>query len=456
MKVIKEKMSAVAIVLLILAVSLVQTSGADPVDFTVKDMMPAFLSEVVGLDLTKYNITREGYSFEYPSEYGGNVKEEILNFDLVSSEGSISVMGLFLNGFNGGIFVYAPTNGSMFFKHQPSTNALDESRNILQRYKIFAENYGLGTSHLDSALTLLSNATRASSSSADLHTFNNITGFVPSVTTAGNTKQETTQKGVSWIYTEKGVDMPNKCLKISFGSNKLHFVDTWNLFTVGCFSVISEDEVKQIAFDAANNYNLTLIGENDTLIVPVKPEWSNRISIILNMVPGEIYNDEVNKANPTVSGGNATRDPMVLYPLWETVLYFSKSIGSVHGIAVGVWGDTKEIAYITPYGYLGSSGENVDTTTSTETSSDDPEENLPEQTESSSDAESQPESGLDGLLEGLAGNSTAQTAPSSTQSENPTKSENSNPSSNMYLIAGIAATAIAVAVAAVALKKRRK
>lgn len=415
------------LVLLFLVVMLVQTSEADTLDFTAKDMMPAFLSEVVGLDLSKYNITNEEYSFKYPSEYGGNVKDEHVYLEFVSSEGNISVMGLFLNGFNGGIFVYPPTKGSMFFKHQPSTNALDESRNILQRYKIFADNYGFDTSHIDSALTLLNNATIASSASDNLQTFNNIIGFVPSVTTAGNMKQETTQKGVSWIYTEKGVDMPNKCLKIDFGINKLHFVDTWNLFTIGSFSVVSEDEVKQIAFDAANNYNLTLVGENGTLIVAEKPEWSNRTSIVLNMVPGEIYNDELSKEIGIVSGGNATRDPMALYPLWETVLYFSERVGSVYGIAVGVWGDTKEIAYITPYGYLDAPAEDPDTTTSTDPPADEPEENPAEQTE-----------------------------PSSTQTEITTKLESSNPPSNMYLIAGIAVTAIAFVVAAVALKKRRK
>ncbi len=414
------------LVLLFLVVMLVQTSKADTANSTAKDVMPAFLSEVVGLDLTKYNITNEGYGFTYPSEYGGKIKEENLSFDLISSEGTIRVMGMFLDGFIWGIFVDAPTNGSMFFKHQPSTNALDESRNILQRYKVFADNYGFGTSHIDSALTLLNNATRAPSANDDLHLFNNIIGFVSSVITEGNVKQETTQTGVSWIYTDKGVDMPNKCLKTDFGANELHFADTWNLFTVGCFSVVSEDEVKQIAFDAANNYNLTLVGENGTLIVAEKPGWS-RTSIVLNMVPGEICNDELRKKIGIVSGGNATRDPMALYPLWETVLYFSERVGSVYGIAVGVWGDTTEIAYITPYGYLDAPPQDPNTTTSTDPPADEPEEKPAEQTD-----------------------------PSPTQTEITTKLESSNPPSSIYLIAGIAATATAVAVAAVALKKRRK
>jgi hypothetical protein len=412
MKISKEKMSAVAIILLILAIPLFQISRAATINSTAEDKMLAFLGDVVGLDLTKYNITNENYGFNYPLYYGGTVKEEYLELDLVSEEGTISVMSRFLNGFNSVVFVYAPTNGSMFFKLQPSTNALDESRNILQRYKTFAEKYGLGTSYMDTALTLLSNATRAPSSSADSPTFNNITGFVPSVTAAGNMKQETTQTGIKWIYTDRGVDMPDKCLVIDFGSNELFFADAWNLYTVGCFSVISEDEAAQIAFAAAKNYDLTLIGENDTLI-HAKPDWTNVTStIILNMMPGQIYNKipEDHSVNP----GNATRDPLALYPMWETVFYFSKSIGHTVGIAVGVWGDTKEIAYISPYGYLGGSGENAAT-------------------------------------------QTTPTEPSTTPSETPAESESSeNPPLSTYLIGGIAVITIAAIVAAVALKKRSK
>ncbi|MEM2968033.1 MAG: hypothetical protein QXJ76_01845 [Candidatus Bathyarchaeia archaeon] len=353
-----EKTSVAIIVLLILATLFIQTSRADIADFTAKEMLYMFLSEVVELDLNKYNITTENYSFKYPPEYGGNAKEEHVYLELVSKEGNITVMGLFLNCFIRGIFIYAPENGSINFKHQQSTNAVDESRNILQRYKVFAQNCGFSTAHVDSALTLLKNAVSASSASADLYMFNNITGFAPSVTYAGNMKLETTEKRISWIYTEKGVDMPNKILSISYGGNKLFFADTWNLFTVGAFSVISEKEALEIAVKAADNYNLTLVGENGTLFVAEKPGWSNLTSILLNMVPGEIYNDESNKELRILSGGNTIRNPLALYPLWEIVLYFSKNISNTYGIAVGVWGDTREIAYITPYGYLGDFGGN--------------------------------------------------------------------------------------------------
>jgi len=441
MKILK-KISAAVIVLVILAVPLIQTSGADTVNSTAKDMMPVFLSDVVGLDLTKYNMTHEAYTVSYPSFYGGLVKDEVISFTLESDNSTVRVMAIFDNGFIYGLVV-RPVNCSIIYARQPSTNALDESRNILQRYKTFAENYGLETSHIDSATTMLNNTAKASTSSVDLYMLNNITGFVPSVTTADNIKQETKQKTITWIYTEKGVDMPHKCLSISFGSNKLFFADTWNLYIVGSLSVISEDEAKNIGWEAARNYNLTLVDENETLF-SVTPKWSNVSTIALNMIPGQIYNRDPD--DHFISGGNATRDPLALYPQWQMMFYF-ESIGGTNAIQVGVWGDTKEIAYISATGHLGTPGGNPDTATSTEPPVDDLEGNPTAPTIPSPD-------GLEGSLDITT---PTEPSPESTQSENPTKSVSGNPPQNMYLIGGIAAaTAIAIAVAAVALKKRRK
>jgi hypothetical protein len=430
--------------MLILAVPLIQISKAEQVDPTTKSFVVEFLSDVVELDLTKYNITNEGYGSTYPPEYGGEVKEEILSFDLVSSEGSTHVMCIFLNRFIGGIYVNPPKESTILFKNQPPTNAVDESKNILQRYKTFAENYGFDTSHMLQALTLVNYAGIASSS-ADLHNFSNITGFVPSVTSDSNMKQEITQTDIRWIYTDKGVDMPIRCMAINFGSNRISFADTWNLFSVGSFSVISEDEAKNIAWDAAQSYDVVLIGENDTLI-HVDPEWANRSSVNLNMVSGEIYNSEVNKASPFLVGGNATRDPMALYPLWHVAFAFNQSLGGIDGIQVGVWGDTSEIAYISEYGHLGGPLINTEPESPSEPSVEDPETTPTEQTEPLPEAEPEPESNPDIPVE----DSEEQTAPEATQTEN------SNPSTDIYVIVGLAVAAIATVVAVVVFKKRNK
>ena len=401
------------ILLLFLVVTLIQTSLADSTNSIAEEKLPEFVWDVVGLDMTKYNITDESYGFSYPSEYGCVAKEESVSFKLVSERGTIytaSAHAIFLNGFIPLLTVDVPTNAHLFFVDSP-TDAIDESRNILERYKVFAEEYGFDTSHIDHALMLLDNATGESSADADFHLLNDIIGFVPSVTTEGNMRQETDYDSITWTYTEQGVNMPNRCLKIDFGGNRLHFVDTWNLFTVGCFSVISEDEAIRIGWDTAKNYNVTLIGEDG----PYTPEfeWSNRTYVKLNMIPGQIHN--ITAEDNDVDSGNATRDPLALYPQWFLAFYFDKPIPTgnrcIVGVVVSVWGDTKEIA---------STGI----------------------TQSSDFTKEHP----------YLTNETSLEVPE----ENTTESENSDPFSDAYLIGGIAAVAaIAVVVAAVAFKKRK-
>lgn len=397
---------AALLLVTVITVSLVPCSSAYREAPYAEEKLQKFLSEVLGIDMAKYNMTNIGSGFNYPLWFSGVVKEEGVNFYLESNDSMISVSSFFDNGILTWLTVHV-MNGSIIYARQPPTNALDETRNILQRYQIFAENYAIGTAHLTSAINLLSSVKL--SSNATLNMLNNLTGFVPLNATSNSMKMETTATGIKWIYTERGVDMPNKCLVIDFGGNGLFFADTWNLYTVGCFSVISEAEAVEIAFAAAKSYNLTLVGEGGVLI-HVQPDWSNMTyTIVLNMIPGQIYTRDPN--DHSVNPGSAVRDPLALYPLWESVFYFGKNVGHTVGIAVGVWGDTKEIAYITPYGYLGNT----------------------------------------------EGNQTAPAAtpPESSPSEVPMEPEN-NSSLNAYLIVGLAIVAIVAAVAAIALRKRSR
>ena len=313
-----------------------------------EDKLQNFLGEVLEIDLTKYNVTNTGSSSSYPSYYGGLVKEEGASFNLESDLSKVSVQGEFLNDFICQAIVY-PMQGSMICMQPPSTSALDESIRLLEGYHTYSGNLGLDTSHVTLALSMLSTV-NVSDPNPDLYMFNNIAGFIPSVTVSGNMKQETTQTGVRWTYTEKGVDMPSKCLAIDFGSNELLFADTWNLYTVGSFSTISEDQAKSIGWKAAENYDLVLVYENGTLFSG-HPDWTDMTyQIAVNMIPGQIYKQlpEDNFVDP----GNVTRNPLALYPLWQMVFYFHEYIGDTVGIQVGVWGDSKEVAYISEYGYL--------------------------------------------------------------------------------------------------------
>jgi hypothetical protein len=318
---------------------------------------------------------------------------------------------------------------------------------MLQRYKTFAQNLGWGTSHVDQASEMLNNVFAASSKS-DLHLFNNVFGFVPTIACESNMKLETNEKRVDWIYTEKGANMTWKSLSFNFGGNKLSFADTWNLYKVGSLSGITEEEAKSIGWEAARNYNVTFTYENGTT-VPVTPKWSNVSEIGFSMIPGQIHKMD---PNSNVNSGSVNREPLSLYPHWQMIFYF-EMIGGAAGVQVGVWGDTKEIAYINLYGYLGAPG--VPGISSTEPQPENSPEDSPEGSIENSPAPTLPSSDEpDGNQDIISTEPSLEATPSEKTSQSESKS---NTSTNMVLVAGVAAAAAtAIAIALAVFKKRRK
>jgi len=84
------------------------------------------------------------------------------------------------------------------------------------------------------------------------------------------------------------------------------------------------------------------------------------------MVPGQIYNTSLNDALHHANMGSIDRDPLTLYPEWQFVFYFGKSMGNIIGVQVAVWGDTGEIVNCNPYGFYGPGSQ------STQSSQDSP------------------------------------------------------------------------------------
>lgn len=180
---ISKPIVAVMFALFVLTALLAQISRADvtsAANSTAKDKLAVFMSEVIGLDLTKYNITNEGYGVSYPSEFGGLVKREHVIFTLDSSDSKIEAGAVFDNGFIYWIN-FNPLSGSMIYTTQPSTDALVESRSMLQRYQAFAQKCGINASHITSALNLLSSVPDAPPANAYSGNFNSMSDFTPPI-----------------------------------------------------------------------------------------------------------------------------------------------------------------------------------------------------------------------------------------------------------------------------------
>lgn len=305
----------------------------------------SFLTDVFGVDLTKYNITKSGYGVSYPSSLGEKVREETLSYTLDSGQGKLSTWCLIRDGVITTCSLY-PIEGQTFFARP--VNLKDSLNNFMQKYQTFvSQSYKKDVSYLLQAMSSIEDVnyqTATEKTVGDMRmTVKPITDSVTSI---------------KWAYDQDGVDLSRRHIQLKFTNGSISwFVDTWNLYTVYNQRVISKDEAQSVAFAAAQAKTISLFslqGSNVTS-VQVTPDWSNwKSEARLNLVPGAELAESIAPSRNTYPS-SITRDPLTLYPIWHFIFYFGKPIGNTLGVEVGVWGDTKEVAYSNAYVVLGAS-----------------------------------------------------------------------------------------------------
>lgn len=305
-----------------------------------------FLSNVLGIDLTHYVIVQEGSTIRYPQEFGGLVKQDASSFTLQSPIGNLSVSGIFYNGLIFWIYANAMRGSPVIYTNQPSKDALVESRNILERYQVFAQEYGINVSHVTQALDLINSAPKSPSEGSQTN-FNGISDFTPVNMTSGNMNLQLKQTSIDFSYAGDGFVSVWKGFGVSFGAHTFIFNDLWNLYSVGTLNQISQEQAKTIAWSAAQNYTSSISWNYHGSTVT--PEFTNENEEIgFGMEPWRfpLFNDQINM-------GSLERSPLELYPMWSFTFYYKQNIGDTTGVQVGIWGDTQEIAYCHACGVLG-------------------------------------------------------------------------------------------------------
>ncbi len=355
-----HKTTIVAISLLMITANMfVQFVQAESTETSAKENLKSFLFDVVGLDLTKYNITKSGYGISYPSNLGGIVKEETVSYTFDSGQSKADSWCTFDNGIMTSCSLTL-TEGSAIYVQTRSANLVEETGNIIQRYQIFANQHNTkDTEYLKTAQTILGEATTQRLST--LISDNMKIDISPS--------SESTS--IKWTYSTKGIDMPFKSIVLKFRDDDFcWFGDGWSLYTAKEFEAISKEEAATLGFATAKNYTVHLLkfDGNNVTSIEARPEWTKMTyEGGLEMLPGATLNMSL-PAIPSAPNipsyiipSNTIRDPLTLYPMWRLVFYFDKPIGSISGIQLGIWADTKEIAYCSEYGSLGSSGDSSKT-----------------------------------------------------------------------------------------------
>jgi hypothetical protein len=350
MKKSKNKLYSIIFLTTLLFPMLAVTAGAQVSDVTSKEKAPSFLSDVVGIDLSKYSITDSGYRAYYTG-YGNTIYQENYGFTLNSTDSIVTVGTEFKNGCITWFHVW-PMKGSIIYRIQPSSSAVTESRNILQRYQVFAEKYGITSGHVSQALSLLNKVSDAKSPASTSQTLNNIGKFDIMKATSGDMTVSTKPEGLLFYYSFDGIDVRNRDIILTFESNEFNFRDTWDLYSVGSINLLSSEQTTNLALTAAKNYKITLMDKNDQPFT-VTPDFTNAtFDVGMNMVPGELVTLGA-ESSLNFTQSSTARNALSLYPLWQSIVYFTEPIGNIAGIQVGIWGDTKEIAYIGTYGHLG-------------------------------------------------------------------------------------------------------
>ena len=268
-----------------------------------------FLSDIVQINFSKYQVTLLSRTVEDRSDLGDAV-EEIFKYSLVDGDSKIDMVLRFRNNHFSlyqisileGFPPYAPA-----YVQSKIPDIVNVTGDFIERYKSVAND-----PYLDEFNKVLSAATETNTE-----------------VTMGNTKLRIAINGdnaeVALLYTANGFDYPAKSLRLVFQNHALQEIDDdWFLYKVDSTKVnIYRDEAIQIARNAAQNF-----------------EWNASGVQVSNF---NILSEPVS----ALFFPHPRTEPLTLVPYWYITLYLDREYpGGVSSITVGVWADTGEVANI--------------------------------------------------------------------------------------------------------------
>ena len=257
-----------------------------------------------------------------------------------SSSGMIDVSSMFYNQKLAVVKITPVGNTSAYiYADAPETDLASQASTLLTRYSGFlSQRSSADISFLAAMKNVLSNVD-IESSAVD--------------TTVGNMNFQVSKNGnvtnLQWIYADYGTIMTPKRVEIEFKNGILaYFQETWSLYTVTGPSVISAEQAKKIALDAAQKYTIRTLNTEGEIITLETPDLSNaRYSVKFYMAACYSPNSTLNS--------ELSLEPFTLYPFWQFHFYFNETIAGDEGIQASVLGDTGAVYSSGPFGSLGSS-----------------------------------------------------------------------------------------------------
>ncbi|MDR0372570.1 MAG: hypothetical protein LBI79_03275 [Nitrososphaerota archaeon] len=327
MKKIKAKHFSVLTIALMLLLSQVVMMQAATV--TAEDKTLTFITDVLQLDLTKYDAALSVQSVDYLE---AGIRQEHVKYDLKAIESQGSALCIFNDGSLAACMASVTTGAILYTKQ--SENIVDRTRGILERYQTYSGR------DLKQMIDMLQTV------NADEN----------EIITLGDLKLEVTSDDYhtlfNWQYSFNGVDY--KAISIVYQDRSVFFSDDTNRFKIGDTEVnISRDQAIDIAMKYIETYSVTGIVTVDGKETFVELRDFNIAA-------------ELTKADLST----ALRDSVTMEPCWRIELSLDQKQpyadfrypSGIYALYVVIWANTGEVFSCTPLAVGGLSPEDAPTT----------------------------------------------------------------------------------------------
>ena len=306
-----------------LLLTLFQVVKVDAVESNGTEKSLWFLSDVVMLDLSKYNVTLRKDDVTYPAEYAG-VPREDLTYRLEINSIDLSADFVYLNqkfwrcqiNLHGAL----PEDSMVYVQPLPA-DVVGLAKVVLENYQAYRDSSVYQPMRdLLASVDKTENVTVASGEYrldiSVIHSGHSVT--------------------FDWVVGEAGLE--ETALGLAFQDGALYVInDRMGVFNFSNAEVmVSEEEAIDIAIEEALSCSWTVIVEGSQQSVRAE---------------GVAFVRPTTKLFLTV---HSSRDPFTYYPFWSVNVWLGKVyLGGVSYVSVGLWADTGEVVYVKALGHGG-------------------------------------------------------------------------------------------------------
>ena len=307
--------TALLSVLMISSIYSVLTPNVHATEVTNQQKTLSIMGNVVGLNLTKYDVTTTETSVAAQASYLGVVPQENVAAELTSDGSKLKAIYTFADG-NLQMIHVLERDGTPSLSKPASTNDVKLAQDFLGNYQSYTDNPLFG--QLKTTLKYVvagKNITKTSENTV-----------LEAIAKDGYTT-------FKWYYSENGAVAPySKFISLSFKDGFLWmFVDNWQFYSVGSTTVnLSEKEAVAIALEAAKAHSWAVKLEAGALDAENFNESNVRWASL-------VFDNSLDASK------TRSEDPLELYPVWRVGIALNKWYGQMYGIQVDIWADTGEV-----------------------------------------------------------------------------------------------------------------